>query len=207
TKLIDTLICINLYPDIRIWSIRSAAYAAACRAPLSSSFGAAHAAANGKIFGIGAALACRSFLTTLKTAVRGSTPEAVIDDFCTRKVFFSGFGRPLVEGEDERFLKLSALLEEWRYPLGETVRLLRTVIPLVKQRKNLNPNYASLLVSLMTDPPFSFDEERLTVLVHFLISLSSYTAACDVITNGASVPLLPLRTDDVRYTGKPQRTL
>ncbi len=205
TKLIDTLICLNIYPDIRIWSIRVGAYAAACGSPLSSSVGAAHVAANSKLFAVAASLACKRFLEKLKRDSLSTPLERLIEEYVNKRVFFPGFGRPLIQGPDERYLKLSELLKEWDYPPGEYTRLLFKAAPLIQKYKKIYPNYAALFVTLVMDKPFCFDEGKIAIMAHYMISLPSYLSANEIRGKEQGFSLLPLKISDILYTGKAKR--
>jgi hypothetical protein len=205
TRLIDTLICLNIYPDIRIWSIRVGAYAAACGSPLSSCAGAAHVAANSKLFAVAASLACKRFFEKLLRESRDTPLEHLIEEYINKRVFFPGFGRPLIQGPDERYLKLCGMLKEWDYPLGRYTRLLFKTAPLIQEYKKIYPNYAALFVTLVMDEPFCFDDGKIAIMAHYMISLPSYLPAYEIREKKQGSPLLPLKVSDIIYTGKAKR--
>ncbi|MBN1797772.1 MAG: hypothetical protein JW822_04290 [Spirochaetales bacterium] len=205
TKLMDTFICMNIYPDMRIWSIRTGAYAAASGAPLSSCFGAAHAAANSKIFAVGASLNCKRFFEKFAEDSTNRPAEEIVEEYLGKGLFFPGFGRPLIQGPDERYTKLSELLKEWHYPLGTYTKLLFKIAPLITKHKNIHPNYAALFVTLLLDPPFCCDDNKIVVMAHYMVSLPSYLPACEIKEKSEYVPLLPLKVSDIIYTGKAKR--
>jgi len=207
TRLVDTLICINTYPDIRIWSIRAAAYAAAAGAPLSACFTAAQAAANGTIFGVGPLVACARFLRMLHKKCGTHKPEAVIEGLFSKKTFLPGFGRPLIQGPDERIGRLLQILKDESYCYGPHVRLLLAIAEKAKTRKNLHPNFAGLFAALLIDPPFDFDLTKITVMAHYAVTLASYLPACEIHDRPLGEPLLPLKVSDISYSGKPRRTM
>ncbi|MEJ2663034.1 MAG: citrate/2-methylcitrate synthase [Spirochaetia bacterium] len=207
TRLMDALIVLNIYPDLRIWSIRVGAYASAAGAPLSSCFGASHTVANSQIFGVGAAVNCMNFLKRLFNDTKSKPVEEVVMDYLSRKVFFAGFGRPLIQGNDERYIRIFELLDEWRYPLGPYVEMLLKIVPIIKKEKGLYPNYGSIFVALLLDPPFGFDEAKIIVCTHFIMNLPSYLPACEIHEKNQDSPLLPLKVSDILYTGKGKREL
>jgi len=205
TKLMDTFICMNIYPDMRIWSIRTGAYASASGAPLSTCFGVTQIVANSQIFGVGAALNCMHFLQKLLKHLKNRPVEEIIEGYLKNGVFFAGFGRPLIQGPDERYIKLTGLLKEWDYPFGEYVKLLFKIIPLIKKGKGLYPNYGSIFVALLLDSPFCFDKVRIIVSTHYIMNFPSYLPACEIKEKSKYNPLLPLKVSDIMYTGKPKR--
>ncbi len=207
TKLIDTLIVLNIYPDLRIWSIRVGAYASAAGAPLSSCFGASHVAANSKIFAVEASLACRRFLEKVFHDSQSQSIEELINSYIKRKVFFPGFGRPLIQGPDERYVKLISMLEKWEYRIGNYTKLLFEMAALIQEQKKLFPNYAAIFVALLMDAPFNFDENKIIVVSHYMVSLPSYLPACEINENNQDAPLLPLKVSDILYTGKEKRKI
>jgi hypothetical protein len=205
TKLMDTFICMNIYPDMRIWCIRTGAYAAALGSPLSACFASAQVVANSQIFGVGAAMNSMKFLQKLYKESKNKSVEEIIDEYIKNKVFFGGFGRPLIQGPDERYVKLTELLEEWEYSRGPYLTLLDKAVPLIKKGKGLFPNYGSIFVALLLDPPFCFDEARITVSTHYIMNFPSYLPACEIKERGTHIPLLPLKVSDIIYTGKAKR--
>jgi hypothetical protein len=205
TKLMDALICLNIYPDIRIWSVRVGAYAAACRSPLSSCFGATHVAINSQIFGVGAALKCKNVLTELYQLSRSKAKEEVIDEYLERGVVLHGFGRPLIQGPDERYKKVLDLLAEWEYPMGEYMKFLLEIVPYIRERKGIYPNYVSIIVALLLDPPFCFNDSRIALSIHYIVNLPSCLPACEIYERPPVSPLLPLKVSDVIYYGKGKR--
>jgi len=204
-KLIDTLICLNIYPDLRIWSIRIGAYASASSSPLSSCFGASHAAANSELYAVRASLKCKRFFEKLLEESQLHPVEEIIKEYLKKGVFFPGFGRPLIQGPDERYMKLIELLEQWDYPWGRFTQLLFNIAPLITKYKNIYPNYAALFVALLLDPPFCFDNNRVVVIAHYMVSLPSYLPACEIKEKSEKAPLLTLKVSDIMYTGKPKR--
>jgi citrate synthase len=205
TKLIDTLICLNIYPDLRIWSIRVGAYASANASPLSCCFGSSHAVAHSEIYAVGASLKCKRFFEKLLEDSKLHSAEELINDYVKKKVFFPGFGRPLIQGPDERYMRLTELLKQWKYPLGMYTKLLFDIAPLITKFKKIYPNYAALFVALLLDPPFCFDDSRIVVIAHYMVSLPSYLPACEIKENAEHTPLLPLKVSDIIYTGKAKR--
>ncbi|MBN1525763.1 MAG: hypothetical protein JW904_14895 [Spirochaetales bacterium] len=206
TRLVDTIICLNIYPDPRIWSIRSGAYAAVQDAPLSACIAAGHIAANGKIFGIGAVLQCSSFFKDLLARLKKNSMETVVKAFLMQNKFFPGFGRPLIQGNDERYIRLQALLKEWNYRIGIHTKTLYKLAPILEDARGLYPNFASLLTTLMLDDPFQCSDNQLTILSHIMVNLPSAVVAVERHDN-KNIPFLPLKVIDIEYTGKPRRTL
>jgi hypothetical protein len=205
TRLMDALITLNIYPDIRIWCIRAGAFAAAAGSPVSSAYGAAHAALNAKLFGVKATLAFRHFLMDLASRTEREELETVVDGMVARKTFFPGFGRPLIKGPDERVERLKKLLEEWRYPTGAYTRLFLGFADLVTEKTELHPNYASIFAALLMDPPFRLNDSGIAAASHFIVNICSIAPICEIADREAGALLLPLRVDDVDYRGIPDR--
>jgi len=207
TRLMDALITVNTYPDIRIWCIRPGAYTAAAGSPVSSAYAAAHALLNAKLFGVQACLAFRRFMTGIRIRAEHEKLEAIIDGMITRKAFFPGFGRPLIQGKDERIDLIRSLLQEWRFPLGRHCRLLLEMADIVTAKTGLHPNYASLFAALLIDPPFELDDRKLTAAAHFIVNIAAMAPACEAAGADAGKPLLPQSIDDIDYQGVAPRKL
>ncbi len=207
TRLMDALITVNTYPDIRIWCIRAGAYAAAAGSPVSSAYAAAHALLNAKLFGVQASLSFRRFLTGICIRTEHEKLETIIDGMVARKAFFPGFGRPLIQGRDERIERITALLQEWQYPLGRHCRILLEMAGMITAKTGLHPNYASLFVALLLDPPFGLDDVGLAAAAHFIVNMAAMTPACEAAGMDAGKPLLPQSIDDIDYQGAAPRKL
>jgi hypothetical protein len=207
TRLLDTLISLNVYPDIRIWSLRAGAFAQNAGAPVSSACAASHASHNGALFGVGASLAFRRFLARLADRTRGKDIGKAVDEMVARKTFFPGFGRPLIRGPDERVERLSALLKEWKYPLGPYTLLFYDVARRITAKTGLHPNFASIHVALLMDPPFALRDSKIVAVSQFIINIAAIAPICEIADRETGSPLLPLRIDDVDYKGAADRKL
>jgi hypothetical protein len=207
TRLMDALITINTYPDIRIWCIRAGAYAAAAGAPEYSAFGAAATALNARLFGAQAALAFRRFLTDIAHRLDNESLESIIDEMVSKKAFFPGFGRPLIQGKDERIERMKKLLHEWRYPIGRNCSLLFSMADLIFSKTSLHPNYAALFVAIFMDPPFMLDDEKILAAGLFITNLAIIGPVCESAGMSWKKPLLPQSIADVEYRGVREREL
>jgi hypothetical protein len=204
-RMIDTLITLNAYPDIRIWSIRSGAFAAAAGSPISAACAASHTSHNAALFGVGASLAFRHLITWLARSTTGENLESIVERMLDEKALFPGFGRPLVKGHDERVKRLEALLKEWNYPLGRFTKLYFRLAEILWEKKGIHPNFASIHVALLMDPPFQLNDSKITAVSQFIINIAAITPICEIADRESGMPLLPLRIDDIEYRGIEKR--
>ncbi len=207
TRIMDALITINAYPDIRIWCVRAGAFAAAAGTPISGAYAAANAAYNAGIFGVRAALSFRRFITDFAPRASQGDLESLIEGMIASKAFFPGFGRPLIQGPDERVERFKTFFAEWRHPPGPYTRLLFGIAEILTRRKGLHPNYASLIVAVLLDPPFALDDSKITAALHFIAHLAHIAPICEIAGRESGKPLLPARIDDIDYRGVAPRRI
>jgi hypothetical protein len=201
TRLMDALITLNAYPDIRIWSVRAGAFAASAGSPIPSACAASHTSHNAALFGVGASIAFRRLISRLADISEKPDFESVVKRMLEEKTVFQGFGRPLVKGPDERVKRLTDLLAEWNYPLGRYMLLYLRLAEIIEKNKGLYPNFASIHVALLIDPPFRLSDAKLTAVSQFIINIAAITPICEIAEREIGMPLLPLRIQDIDYRG------
>jgi hypothetical protein len=203
TRLFDALICLNVYPDPRIWTMRVGAYAADGKSPFPSAYSAALSAFNSRIYGTQPIVECGHFIVRSMEALAAGIPLAeVLSAERKRNPVLPGFGRPVAPGPDERFTKSVSLLEECGFKPGPGLTFIRETATHLNDEKGIWPNYAASFSAILLDPPFSFTVSQLYPSAQCIAHLPLLFAIQDVVENRRERnPFLPLKVDDVRYTG------
>lgn len=207
TRIIDMLVTINTYPDIRIWSIRAGAFAAAKGAPLATAFGVSQAASNGKIFGVQTAKKTVSFLNTVRKKLPDKSLSQIIEELKQNGYIFPGYGRPVIQGPDERVLKIHSLMKEYGHQQGVYGKLQKGIAQVIQKKYKLYPNFSAVFVPLLMDKPFYLQADKIESFCFYLNQLSSLASIEEISASTSAKPLLPLKISDVEYTGKNKRSL
>lgn len=201
--IINKVICLNLYPDIRIWTMRTGALSISNGAPFSSAYAASLAAVNSKIYGVQPLLDCAEML-------RAYDPEEGLKPFVDRlrseRSIIPGYGRPLIPGPDERVIRLEELLRKEQWTPGKSYKLLKEIEFILQQDKGLYINYAGAVAALLADPPFNLDRKSMEVITMEMVHLPLLFSIVDIGQHHPKdAPLLPLKISDINYTGRSKR--
>lgn len=150
-KVLNFIWTCTSYPDPRIWNNRVAALAGTTRSTINLGLGAATAVSEAEIYGPKVGKYCIDFFIRLsKARFRGCSTEQFVDHELQsgRKIY--GYGRALVNG-DERVPHILTLLEELGMDKGPFIRLAFEVENLLKEKKGLVMNMASICGGIAAD--------------------------------------------------------
>lgn len=149
-EMLETVWTYTSYADPRIWNNRIAALAGSARASAGLAIGAAIAASDAHIYGLGPILECYDFLRShandddeqLRTAVRAHR---------RRKQRFGGYGRPIV-AEDERIAPLMKRARGLGLDKGAAVKTaFRLEQLLAREGLALKMNYGAMVAAFCVD--------------------------------------------------------
>lgn len=201
-KVLNFIWTCTSYPDPRIWNNRVAALAGTTRSTLSLGLGAALAVSEAEIYGSKTAKRSLDFLLRLSQALsKGYSIEQFVDEELTsgRKIY--GYGRALVGG-DERVPHILKLLSDVGMENGTFVRLALEVEAVLKAKKGLAMNLASLSAGIAGDLHFSLNEFQA------FISLAFTAGIVPCFSEAADKPmgtLFPLKCSRLVYEGRARR--
>ncbi|HEY3486741.1 MAG TPA: hypothetical protein VGL10_01635, partial [Gammaproteobacteria bacterium] len=208
-KLADWLeavfICIS-WPDSRIWcnqigsfggSARTAAVAAVCSGIIAS---------DSRMYGVGPLGMVAIFMMNLKNKIEdGWNIEKFYEKECKRKdrLFIPGYARPLAKG-DERITAMERVTKNLGFSRGPHLQSAFVLSEYLYKQHGESINIGGYIVAFLCDQGFSAKEITRTysLIVNGGIH-ACYAESADDIPNG----YLPLRCDDILYTGKPERII
>lgn len=204
-KVLNFLWTCTSYPDPCIWNNRVAGLAGTVRSTLGLGLSAALAVTEAEIYGPRTAKRNFDFLLRLKKALsQGYSIEQYVDDELKAGRRIYGYGRPLVGG-DERVPHIIKLLKEMGMENGTFVRLAFEVEKVLKAKKGLVMNMASLCSGVAGDLNFSLSEFQA------YINLAHIAGIVPCFLEASEKPmgtLFPLKCSRLVYEGRtPRRRL
>lgn len=191
------------YPEPRLWNNRVAALAGTARSTCVLAVSSAIAVTEATLYGLRPIKGAMDFFYRAdKKLMDGHSLSAVIKEElrCYRVV--SGFGRPLVTG-DERIRPLLRFARTLDADNGHYVRLAFQVHEILKNsRYKYQINVAALAAAILADQGLSTDE------LYHLATLAFVAGMFPCYIDAKSKPegsFFPLRTERVDYRGAPAR--
>lgn len=186
------------YADVRIWPNRIVALAGSARStPLLALVGGM-ASCDAELFVATPLVRCLAMLRRLRDQIQeGASLETLLQAELDQRRTVYGFGRPIAS-LDERIPHLVTFLRELDSDHGECFRLAFRIEAFLLEAKQIRMNIAALLAAVCAD--LGFDE----VQMHLFSSLLVFAGMPPCYLDAQRVPpggVLPLRCDDVRYTG------
>jgi len=197
-EMLETVWTYTSYADPRIWNNRIAALAGSSRASAALAIGAAIAASDAHIYGLGPILECYDFLaahahddaTALATAVR---------DHRSMGKRFGGYGRPIV-AEDERIAPLMARAERLGLANGPAVSAaFRLEQTLAAEGLPLKMNYGAMVAAFCLDLGLDRTATMAYVATLFLGGMPPVWKEARDRPTGL---LLPLPVNAIEYDGE-----
>lgn len=202
--ILNSVVCLNIYPDIRIWTMRTGAFCAANKSSFSASYSASLMAFHSRIYGVQPIMDCTGMLQ--KAVRENQKAEEVIKTFAESNQILPGYGRPIISGPDERVIRLKEILEKEKWNPGKHFDLLFEIEEILMKEKGLYLNYAGIIAAVFSDLPFSLPPAKINMIAVEIAHLPLMFAINDIEENyDKRVPLLPLKVNDVQYTGKKRR--
>lgn len=198
-----TFMCLS-WPDARIWCNQIATYAGTLRASPVAAVSAGLLASESRLYGPGTALASTGFIVAaLQLHQQGCTPAEIVTDFRRRQRTraIPGFGRPVARG-DERVVAMKRLAQRLGFAVGPHLALADAVEAVLRDEADESMNLAGYITAFLADLGYRADE----IHAVYAICVQGGLLACyrEAVT-GAPDTFMPMRVDDVRYTGPAPR--
>lgn len=198
-----TFMCLS-WPDARIWCNQVATYAGTLRASPVAAVSAGLLASESRLYGPGTALASTRFIVeALRSHQAGQTPGEIVAGFRRRQRTraIPGFGRPVARG-DERVVAMKRLAQRLGFAVGPHLALADAVEAVLRDEAGESMNLAGYITAFLTDLGYRADE----IHAVYAICVQGGLLACyrEAVT-GAPDTFMPMRVDDVRYTGPAPR--
>lgn len=195
------------FPDARIWCNQIGALAGTSQALPLDGILSGILASDSTMYGPGMAPDTYKFLTAAKQEYQaGSTIEAIVVKRSRRKgtkPLIPGFGRPLATG-DERVNRMEVVAKELGYEVGETLQLAYEIEQYLLQHYGESMNLATYTVAFLMDQ--GFDAAQIQVAGSLMVTAGVVACYMDALGKPPET-FLPLRCDDIEYTGPAARTV
>lgn len=209
-KLADWLeanfLCLS-WPDARIWCNQIGALSGTVKTSVSAATVAGVLGADSIMYGGGKpSLQSVSFIQkALEKYKNGRTIEEIISQSkkLNGKPMISGFVRP-ISGKDERIKPLENVIRKLGIEIGEHLSLAYKLSEYLEENYGEGININGYTSAFLSDQNFTAEEVyRIRAL-----AVASGVTACYVDTKDKpGESFLPLRCDDIQYSGKPPRKL
>lgn len=194
------------WPDPRIWCNFIGSLGGSARISPASAVCAGTLAADSRVYGVGTLKACTEFImAALQKYSEYQSAEQYIENYCKRdgKLVTPGFARPLAKG-DERVEAMQDVVVALHFAEGPHLKLAYEISNYLIEQYGESLNFAGYVSAFLVDQGFSANEvERV-----FSLWVNAGVHAC-YVEAAEKVPdsFLPLRCDDIEYTGEPIRTV
>lgn len=196
-------ICLS-WPDSRIWCNQIGALAGSTRcSPLAAST-AGSLASDSLMYGPGVIPSCMSFIRKAhQKHQKGITVSQLLRAPLARQRSIPGYGRPIAKG-DERVIRMQQVSTALGLTPGPHEQLALEISTYLTEQQGECINFGGYMVAVCADHGLSAEQMRLMCS----LMVSSGVQACyDEAVNKPAGSFLPMRCEDIRYTGKPPRQL
>ncbi|MES2662683.1 MAG: hypothetical protein V4629_05200 [Pseudomonadota bacterium] len=194
------------YPDVRIWTNTIGALGGTARTSSAAGITAGILAADSKMYGVGSLNSIIPFITKLKQSnekLGFSSLVKISEEIKTKSKIFPiaapGFVKPLIKG-DERvpaLLKLSTDLDfSVKSHLGAALEFEKIIFEKYGEQLNLG----GYIVAFMLD--YQFTANHILAIMALIVSGGVHASYIEYLESPPE-SLLPLRCDDMEYTGPP----
>ncbi len=196
-------ICMS-WPDSRIWCNQIGALGGSSRTSPAAAAVAGVLASDSHLYGPGILPKCMAFIrTALEDYQNGKSVEAIVSDTLTTKGVIPGFARPIARG-DERVTAMQRVGRQLGFEAGAHETLALAINALLEREYDESINIGGYAVSFLADQHISTIElKRFTT---FRVAAGVQACYAEAADNPAG-SYLPLRCDDIHYTGVPPREL
>ncbi len=199
-------ICMS-WPDPRIWCNQIGALGGTVRASVVAATTAGNLAADAKLYGTKTVVKGMGFIqAALAYFKSGITVDEIVKNECVKhrgKPNIMGYARPIAKG-DVRIAAMKRVQQELGLATGEHLQLAYQIEKTLVRDFDENMNLNGYVSAFLSDQGYTAEEAYriLAVLV------SSGVTACYIDTRDRPPEaFLPLRCDDIEYTGKPARAV
>ncbi len=195
------------WPDPRIWCNQIGALAGETRASVSAATVAGTLAGDSRAYAQGALERGMDFIRSAMQQLQEGKTAAEITQAEVKanrgKPNIMGFARPLAKG-DERVSALEKLTKKLDFEVGPHLKLAYDIEAELFKRFGESMNIVGYMSGFLADHGFSSSE----VYRVYAVSVMSGVTACYVeYADKAANEFLPLRCDDIEYTGPSVRTV
>lgn len=194
------------WPDPRIWCNFIGSLGGSARVSPAGAVCAGTLAADSRIYGVGTLKLCTEFIVgALQKYEEYKSARAYVESCCKKesRLVTPGFARPLAKG-DERVEAMQHVVDDLRFEDGPHLKLAYELSNYLIEQYEESLNFAGYVAAFLADQGFSPDEvERV-----FSLWVNAGVHAC-YVEAAEKVPdsFLPLRCDDIEYTGEPSRAV
>lgn len=198
-----TFMCLS-WPDARIWCNQIATYAGTLRTTPVAAVSAGLLASESRLYGPGTALASTAFiLEALRSQQNGILPADILENYRHRHKSraIPGFGRPVAKG-DERVVAMKGLAEHLGFGIGPHLGLADALESALMKEAGEGMNLAGYIMAFLSDHGYRAEE------IHALYSIcveGGLLACYRDAVRAAPDAFMPMRVDDVQYTGPQPR--
>lgn len=193
------------WPDPRIWCNKIGVFSALTGASSTSAIAAGGLAGNSKIYGPGSGISIGPFmdLAYQHIVVEGE----LVNEFVERHAYKNGqlhapgFARPLAKG-DERVPAMRSLATKLGFGIGPYTKMANDIEDYLNNKAGEGLNLSGYFTAFMKDQGFSIEE--IMGISAFAVTGGVYAAYFEYIDQPPH-SFLPLRVDDIEYTGPAPR--
>ncbi len=200
-------ICLS-WPDPRIWCNHVAALGGTVRTSVVAATAAGVLAADSRTYG-GSKTAVEG-MRFIKQALTdfhdGKSIENIIESECKKhqgKPSIMGYVRPLAKG-DERIEAMERVTSKLGFLIGDHLSLAYEIEKILIDRFQEGMNINGYASAFMCDQDFTGEE---VYRISTMITASGITACYIDTRDKPANTFLPLRCEDIEYTGKPDRSI
>lgn len=195
------------WPDPRIWCNQIGALSGSARTSALCATTMGCLATDSRSYGVLPLVEALRFIqTAMKRYQAGQSVESIVDAETEKhggKPYIVGYKRPIAKG-DERLETMENYSHELGFEEGEHLRLAYDIEAVLLEKHSEGMNIAGYMAGFLSDLGFSPEE----VYNMFTLLVGSGVTACYLdSSNRPKGSFLPLRCDDVEYTGVAPRSV
>ncbi len=197
-------ICMS-WPDARIWCNKIGVFSALTKTSATAAIAAGGLAGDSKIYGPGSGITVGPFMRLVHQKL--SVEKIPVDQFAEEnayrhgKLFAPGFARPLAKG-DERVPAMKKMARQLKYERGEFMRAAEELENYLQEREGEALNLAGYFAAFMMDQGYS--DEQIMGITAMSVTGGIYAGYFEYLHQDPHA-FLPLRVDDIEYTGPKTR--
>lgn len=199
-------ICLS-WPDPRIWCNQIGALGGTVRTSVVAATTAGILAADAKMYGMKTLLKGMSFIQeAISYYKNGVSVDEIVKKECAKhrgKPHIMGYARPIAKG-DERIPAMERVQKELGLPDGGHLQLAYQIEKALQRDFDESMNINGYMSAFLSDQGYTAEE----VYRILAVWVTSGVTACYIDTRDRPPEaFLPLRCDDIEYTGKPARAV
>ena len=194
------------WPDPRIWCNHIGALAANAKTTPSAAVTAGTLAGDSRIYGVGTLSVATDFIVNALSFInQGHSIEDYIENQkdSNGKLIIPGFARPLATG-DERVEAIQRVEKKLGLEAGPHLKLAYEISNYLYKHHQESLNFAGYVVAFLSDHRFTATD--ITRIFSAWVSGGVYACYKEFIDE-KPFSLLPLRCDDIKYTGQSMRNV